>query len=196
MTDSSFAAAMRCAERARDLARDLDKVQGPGDVAQMAAGLRHELNCVIQRLSDGLDALRADATGDRPGKERNDARATSRAAARVLLRPGSQRALVLDALYRWGDLTDHEIQTKLEMDPSSERPRRGELVDGGFVTPALKLPENGGGAITRKHKGREFQVWRITKTGVEAAAKLSRIAFDSERAKDITARPVTDQQLF
>lgn len=178
---SDFADAMRCAERAQALARDLDKVRGPGDLAQVASGLRQEIDCIIQRLSDGLDGIRTAAVGDRPGKVRNDALPTSRAAGEVVLRPGSQRAEVLLALYRWGDLTDYEIQERLAMDQNSERPRRGELVDAQLVAPAVA--PGAGTPVTRRHKGRDWQVWRLTGLGAEASATIlnepgKRIAYE------------------
>lgn len=165
-----FADALRCAERARDLSRDLSKVRGPGDLAQIAAGLNVEIDCIIQRLSDGLDAIRTAAAGDRTGKERNDALPTSRDAAQLVVRSGTQRAAVLLALYRWGDLTDYEIQERLAMDQNSERPRRGELVDAQLVAPSVRL---GGGAITKQHKGRDWQVWSLTPLGIEAAVRIA-----------------------
>lgn len=48
---------------------------------------------------------------------------------------GTQRRLVLDAL-RWQrtfGLTDHEMQEDLQMNPSTQRPRRVELVKAGLV---------------------------------------------------------------
>jgi hypothetical protein len=185
MTD--FAEAMRCAERARDLARDLDKVRGPGDLGQIAAGLRLEVDCIIQRLSDGLDALRAPVTGDRTGKVRNDALGTSQEAARLIsVKSGSQRAKVLLALYRWGDLTDFEIQQRLELDQNSERPRRGELVDA-FMVQAVTNGQ--GAAITRRHNGRDWQVWSLTEDGAT-------VAFDLEAASGKETGGTAAQSLF
>lgn len=164
-----FHDALACAERALALARDLDKSRSPGDLAQIASGLRRELDCAIQRLSDGLDDLAVTATGDRPGKVRNDALATGQQAARLVTRPGSKRAEVLLALYRFGDQTDYEIQTRLSMDQNTERPRRVELVDAHLVAPAVFA---GGHANTKLHNGRQWQVWRITTAGAEVAARL------------------------
>lgn len=186
---SDFSEAMACAERALSMARDLDKVRGPGDLRQVAAGVQSELVCVIQKLSDGLDALRQDAAGDRPGKVRNDALATSEAAGKLVVRPGSKRAAVLLALYRWGDLTDFEIQERLEMDPNTERPRRGELVDANLVTPVVI----NGMAVTRMHRGRAWQAWQLTLAGEAAAEGLAQGA---ERASGSRAETVGPQQLF
>lgn len=166
---------LKCAERAQTLARDLDKVRGPGDLRQVAAGIRLELDCVVQRLSDALDARRAAAVGDRTGKVRNDALRTSQDAASLVVRPGTQRAEILLALFRFGDQTDFELQERLGMAASSERPRRGELVDGHFVDPAIwpSSPERTGGAITRKHQGRDWQVWKLTLDGLAVAEELT-----------------------
>lgn len=48
---------------------------------------------------------------------------------------GTQRRRVLDLLreHPFTGLTDHEMQEKLGMNPSTQRPRRVELVDGGLV---------------------------------------------------------------
>jgi hypothetical protein len=186
---SDFSEALTCAERALTLARDLDKVRGPGDLRQVASGVQSELVCVIQKISDGLDALRTDATGDRPGKVRNDALDTSRAAAGRVLTPGSKRAAVLLALYQYGDLTDFEIQERLKMDPNTERPRRGELVDANLVTPVVI----NGMAVTREHRGRAWQAWQLTVAGEAAAEQLAQGA---ERASGSRPETVGPQQLF
>jgi len=188
---SDFTDALACAERALLLARDLDKVRDQGSLSQIASGLRRELDCAIQRLSDGLDALAGAATADHSGKVRNDALATSRAAALAVMRPGSKRAEVLLALYRFGDLTDYEIQERLQMDQNTERPRRGELVDAQLVAPAVS--EGRVKAITREHKGRQWQVWTLTKLGVEAALKL---AVGTEDGSGSAAETIGPQQLF
>ena len=185
---SHFTDARDCAERALALARDLDRVRDPGSLSQIASGLRRELDCAIQRLSDGLDDLAGAATADHPGKVRDDARATSRAAALAITRPGSKRAEVLLALYRFGDLTDYEIQDRLKMDPNTERPRRGELVDAHLVTPVII----NGKAMTREHRGRYWQAWQLTAAGEEAAEKLA----GAETASGSRAEPLGPQQLF
>jgi hypothetical protein len=180
--------ALACAERALLLARDLDKVRGPGDLRQVASGVQRELDCVIQRLSDARDAMAGAASDDRPSKVRNDALATSRAASLAVVQPGSKRAEVLLALYRFGDLTDFEIQEKLKMDPNTERPRRGELVDGQLVVPVVI---NGKG-VTREHRGRWWQCWQLTVAGEAAAEKL----LGTEAPSAIKPETLGPQQLF
>lgn len=186
--------ALACAERALVLARDLDKARDSGALSQIAAGLRRELDCTIQRLSDARDAIAGAATDDHAGKVRNDALATSRAAALAVTRPGSKRAEVLLAFYRWGDLTDFEIQERLQMDPNTERPRRGELVDAQLVTPAVTSGAITGAVspITREHNGRRWQVWRLTQAGLDAAEKLA----DAEAASASRPETLGPQQLF
>jgi hypothetical protein len=158
--------AIKCAERALALAHDLDKVRGAGDLAQISAGVRHELDCVIQNVCNARDALGESAVGNRTGKVRTDADATSEAAARAIaVKSGSQRHKVLDALYRFGDQTDEELQIRLQLDQNSERPRRGELVDAGFVTPTNLQRLN--------RKGLQCRVWTLSSAGYSTAVALS-----------------------
>lgn len=189
--------ALACTERALALARDLDKARDHGSLSQIASGLRRELDCAIQRLSDARDAMAGAATDDHAGKVRNDALATSRAAALAVTRPGSKRAAVLLVLYRFGDLTDYEIQERLQMDQNTERPRRGELVDAQLVAPAVAPGRPGlqhlAHAVTREHKGRQWQVWTLTVAGVAAAEKLAQGA---EAASAPRGETVGEQQLF
>jgi transcription initiation factor IIE alpha subunit len=80
---------------------------------------------------------------------------TSEAAA-VAARPSAatQREKVLDALQNVGPMTDEEIQHLLDMNPSTERPRRIELVADGKVT------DSGLKRLTKSN--REAVVWRAT----------------------------------
>lgn len=69
-------------------------------------------------------------------KLRHDAKETSRLAAlHVAPRSGSQRERVLVALRRAGKkgMTDDELSHELRLSPNSVRPRRLELVEGGWV---------------------------------------------------------------
>lgn len=84
--------------------------------------------------------------------------ATSAAAAREA-RPnaGTLRAIVLGELERRGPrgATDDELQDALGMNPSTQRPRRVELVERGLVRDS---------GDTRKTKsGRSATVWVATK---------------------------------
>lgn len=66
---------------------------------------------------------------------RRDAPDTSRhAALRALPKSGTQRARVLNLLRNVQDgLTDEQMQAALALSPNSQRPRRVELVAGGWV---------------------------------------------------------------
>lgn len=81
--------------------------------------------------------------------------ATSRAAAgRIRPAQREQHARIVAALRTWPDgLTDQQIQDATGLDPSAERPRRGELVAAGTVT------DSGRTAATRS--GRMATVWAL-----------------------------------
>lgn len=73
-------------------------------------------------------------------KVRHNARPTSRAAAFAALpRSGGTRWRVLDEIVAmtfstfYAGATDEELQARLKLSPNTERPRRIELVDGGWV---------------------------------------------------------------
>lgn len=69
---------------------------------------------------------------------------------------GTWRRRVLAAIERTGDrgATDEELQDQLELNPSTQRPRRVELVERGFVT------DSGRRRLTRS--GRLAVVWVLT----------------------------------
>jgi hypothetical protein len=46
---------------------------------------------------------------------------------------GTERRRVFDEIYRCHGATDHELQKNLAMNPSTQRPRRVELVNFGLV---------------------------------------------------------------
>ncbi len=68
---------------------------------------------------------------------------------------GTQLALVLDELRKhpFTGLTDIEMQTRLNMNPSTQRPRRVELVNAGLVV------ESGFHRLTPS--GRKAMVWIV-----------------------------------
>lgn len=78
------------------------------------------------------------------------------AALRAWPGSGTQRMAVLDAILAAGDdgLCDHEVEEQLGMNPSSVRPRRGELVTGGWVEQA--------GVQRLTPSGQEAEAWRAT----------------------------------
>ena len=98
-----------------------------------------------------------------PWQQHSDA---SRAAALDNFpRSGTQRARVLCAIAAADDgLTDHEIVELCAISPSSERPRRVELVDAALVVDS--------GARRRTPLGSEATVWMVTDIGRAAAHYL------------------------
>jgi len=131
--------------------------------ALAAAGVRHELDAILRLLHVELTALESAATVDHPGKVRNDAPATSRAAAQAItLKTGSVRWSILEMLWMTantsGGCTDYEIQKHLALNPSTERPRRGELADAGLIQPLE----------TREHMGSAWTIWGLTQAGADA----------------------------
>lgn len=158
--------AYRAAGRARRLTHGLDQSAKLSDVLQVAAGLVTEIDQIESSLHHARMALAGltDAvTGDRPGKERNDTRATSRATAQAItLKSGTQRTRVLMRLWN-GPATDYDLQRELEMGPSTERPRRGELVDYGLVAPA---------GWTQRHESTDWTVWTLTNQGRTIAREI------------------------
>lgn len=68
-------------------------------------------------------------------KVRHDATDTSRAAAaRIYPKTGTKRWVVLQAIAQSsGGLTDEEMQQRIPMSPNTQRPRRVELVEQGFI---------------------------------------------------------------
>jgi len=79
---------------------------------------------------------------------------TSREAAeQIEPTAGTERSRVLALLREVGGLTDEQIQDRLEMNPSTERPRRVELCQMGFVH------DSGEKAATRS--GRRAVVWDV-----------------------------------
>ena len=74
------------------------------------------------------------------------------AAVRAEPAAGTQRRRVLDELRAHpGGLTDDEMQTLLAMNPSTQRPRRIELVEAKLVKDS--------GAIRLTQSGRRAVVW-------------------------------------
>ena len=88
---------------------------------------------------------------------RSNAKVTSYAASVAMLpHAGTLRRRILGHLVARGILgaTDGEIQEALQLKGSTERPRRKELQDGGFVEDS--------GLIRLTDSGRAAVVWRAT----------------------------------
>ena len=104
-----------------------------------------------------------DVDGNRAGKAQRPGAAaeTQRLAAlRVMPHTGTARRRVLDAilLATRDGMTDEEIQDMLAMNPSTQRPRRVELVEGGWIEDS--------GARRPTRSGMDAVVWRGTEKGV------------------------------
>ena len=84
---------------------------------------------------------------------------TSRLAAQEAKpRAGTQRHRVLMMLRNWPvGVTDEEMQDELKMNPSTQRPRRIELVTAGLVKDS--------GATRRTRSDRQAVVWIVTAKG-------------------------------
>lgn len=80
---------------------------------------------------------------------------TSRAAAEALTDSGTKRRLVLALIAAGDGLTDEECQVALTMNPSTQRPRRVELVEMGLVRDS--------GRTRPTHSGREAVVWEAVR---------------------------------
>jgi transcription initiation factor IIE alpha subunit len=82
--------------------------------------------------------------------------ATSRAAAgRMIPKAGTDREAVLALLVRKpAGLTDEEIQHALGINPSTQRPRRIELVRDGKVRDS--------GRVRKTTSGRDAAVWEVS----------------------------------
>lgn len=106
------------------------------------------------------DAYRRAQLAREHAYERRDARATSRdAAGSVRSVSGRQRAKVLRVIVEAGSkgLTDEQVCAILDLNPSSARPRRLELLDAGLIQEAGKT------RLTKS--GRRAIVWIATDNG-------------------------------
>lgn len=83
------------------------------------------------------------------------------AAARVLGKSGSGRRRVMELLASY-DLTDEEMASMLHMSPNTQRPRRVELVDNGYVVAT--------GERRQTISGARSIVWTATDAGRVALA--------------------------
>lgn len=89
------------------------------------------------------------------GLVRNDHPSTAKAAAHAAFpRSGTWRRKVLDAI-ALRPRTDDELQHDLTMSGNTERPRRVELVDGGWI--------NDSGERRRTAGGQDAIVWQLAR---------------------------------
>ena len=115
------------------------------------------------RYGSGLAREAPDRPG--PAQKARAARSTSAAAAdSVEPRMGTQRLRILDAIYAVSrdpalvGLTDVELAASTGIRPNSLRPRRGELVDGGWLEDSGR---------TRVHHGNPHVVWVLSRNALD-----------------------------
>jgi hypothetical protein len=151
--------------RARQLVSDLDNSDRPADRHQVASGVRHELDTALRGLNERVERDRAAVGAPGRGLIRKDASGTSRAAGEgVAPRRGTHAWMVLNHLAALpAGQTDLEIQSGTGIPANTERPRRKELTDGGFVRASTR---------TREHSGKEWTVWELTDRGWDAVKEL------------------------
>ncbi len=94
---------------------------------------------------------------------RNATDTSVKAAIAAYPKAGTQRARIINLLLCWdGGLTDAQMQSYLKMPESSQRPRRLELVEGGWL-------EDSGQRLAWRGHG-EAIVWQLTDAARQAAA--------------------------
>jgi hypothetical protein len=139
---------------------------------------------------DALNASRSTPTGrgvarvspsaSGAGLARLDGRATAKLAAlQALPASGRRRRQVLDAVAQVArdpklvGLTDLQIAQATGLRDNSVRPRRVELVDGGWLESATG---SDGKVVTREHYGREHTVWVLTQRAAGSPELLAQLA--------------------
>lgn len=88
----------------------------------------------------------SDPEGNHPGFAPKGRATSSAAALRVAPRSGTQRRKILDYVVAHEPCTDEAIQEALGLSGNTERPRRVELVEGGWLTEYGQLGKTGSGA--------------------------------------------------
>lgn len=113
-----------------------------------------EVTAALIEMDDGTCGL----CGHTQGKHRHDHPATAKRAAASISLKNKQAAhwRILMALYNVA-MTDEDMQKELEMNPNTQRPRRVELVEKGWVEPYhhTKFTES----------GREAMLWELSDAG-------------------------------
>lgn len=118
-----------------------------------------EVAAHLEQLRRTAAARDAQVTENREGKLRANASATSaRAARNIIPKMGSQRGRVLSYIASNNGATDHQISRALGILDSSVRPRRGELLEDGYVIDTGRV---------REHRGSEWTVWMPTDLGMD-----------------------------
>lgn len=105
-----------------------------------------------------------------PGKARHDHPETAKqAAAAVIPRSGTARHKVLLCIAQW-PRSDEQIQDALSMPANTERPRRVELQEMGWIEPH---PDR----ITHTRSGQAAIVWRLTEYGAACFSRGNEVAY-------------------
>lgn len=152
-TTAGPAMSLQALQRARELLRDLDRSRRNADVAQIAHALGHELQLAAAGLVEWLDVKQPQLRAGVPRL--------------VVLATGTQRSRILERLAD-EDATDLEVQESLLIPISSERRRRGELVDAGYVQAALDSL----GPVVKMHNSSPWTVWQVTDEGRDALKRI------------------------
>jgi hypothetical protein len=128
----------------------------------------------------GRGVARVSPNASGAGLARQDGRDTSKLAAlQALPASGRRRRQVLDAVAavardpKLVGLTDLQIAQATGLRDNSVRPRRVELVDGGWLQPATTSE---GHTVTREHYGREHTVWVLTQRAAGDPELLAQLA--------------------
>jgi hypothetical protein len=158
----------RAVDRSAELLTILDVEHTPIGLHARARAVRHE----IRTLQEQLSQLFSDITAQTPGKVGTASPETSRAAARAMAtRTGSQRHTILAALGRQPS-ADWQIQSDTGIMANSQRPRRLELVEAGYV--AAATDDDGKRVVVKDpDSGFDCQVWQITAKGRTALSVLN-----------------------
>lgn len=169
----SLTVALSALRRAQAVLHDLDHSRREADLVQVASAARHEVDTALANLEQHLSSAVEDREGVLAARHHET---SAEAARKVTLASGQQRHRILTALFHDGPLTDYELQVSLAIKPSSERPRRGELVNGGFVQAVLseqgKAQTRRHGATSAEETGTAWTLWEITEAGRAAIMRI------------------------
>lgn len=128
-----------------------------------------ELRAAAASIFDGQEEL-SRPSQPRTGKHHRNARRTEADAAfRVATKTGQQRVAIIEALVDRGSegYIDHELAKLLNLPLQSINPRRGELVEGGWVEDSRK---------TRKGPNERLcTVWVATERGKRWVNRKARV---------------------
>ena len=129
-----------------------------------------EMTTAAMDLEEALEEELSDPAVDAEGMIGSGHPGTSKdAAVDVMPRTGTQRMAVLDSIgHSDNGLTDEEAMDELGLHPSSVRPRRKELVDGGWVKDS--------GRTRPTSTGNDAIVWVLTPKALDAMSDSAPLA--------------------